>query len=242
MKRRLKEWGVFLMAAALLAIGLAIPARPAKPAQKARPVHETAGPLSNRILMIDAGHGGIDGGARAKDSGKWEKEINLQVAQALQQLLEASGAQVIMSRENDMEYSQNKRQDLTARLEKATAGNAQMLISIHMNEYRDRAESGPQVFYRKGQESSRLLAGVLQEALIERLNPVKRRSALPGDYFMLSLDIPSVLVECGFLSNGEEEKKLLSPEYQSQVAQAIHDGIIEYFSLFADPKNSPASS
>ncbi|MBQ4075055.1 MAG: N-acetylmuramoyl-L-alanine amidase [Clostridia bacterium] len=231
MKKKWKEWAAFAAACLLLAIGLAIPARPAKPAQRARPVHEAAGPLSGRILFLDAGHGGIDGGARAKDSGKWEKEINLQVTEKLQKLLLASGAQVIMSRESDMEYSQNKRQDLTARLEKAASGKAEMLISIHMNEYRDRSESGPQVFYRKGQEKSRLLAGVMQEQLIQGLNPSKERSALSGDYFMLSLNIPSVLIECGFLSNSAEEAMLLSPEYQYRIAKAIHDGIIEYFSL-----------
>lgn len=221
-----------LAAAILLAVGTAIPARPAKPAQKARPVQQDQeGPLTGRIIFLDAGHGGTDGGAKARTSGRWEKEINLQVAKKLQSLLEESGAQVIMSREEDMEYSRNKREDLTARLKKATEGQAEMLISIHMNEYRSSAESGPQVFYRKGQEKSRLLAGVLQEALIAGLSPVKERSALPGDYFMLSLDIPSVLVECGFLSNAAEEKLLLSPDYQAQVAQAIHDGILAYFAL-----------
>lgn len=231
MGKQWKEWGILITAVLFLAIGLAIPARPAKPPQKARPVHEQTGPLSGRIFFIDAGHGGTDGGAKARKSGKWEKEINLQVAQKLMTLLEESGAQVIMSRETDMEYSQSKRADLTARLEKAQAGNAEMLISIHMNEYHSSSESGPQVFYRKGQEKSRLLAGVLQQALIDGLNPAKKRSALAGDYFMLSLEIPSVLVECGFLSNAAEEKLLLQSEYQEKVAHAIHDGVIEYFSL-----------
>ena len=95
-----------------------------------------------------------------------------------------------------------------------------MLLSIHMNEYRDRKESGPQVFYRLGHESSRLLAGTLQSALIEGLNPTKRRSALAGDYFILSRDLPSVLIECGFISNSAEEKCLLDAAYQEELAQS----------------------
>lgn len=107
-------------------------------------------------------------------------------------------------------------------------------MSVHMNEYRSRRESGPQVFYRAGQEKSRLLAGCLQAALISGLNPKKERAAMAGDYFMLSLDIPSVLVECGFISNAEEEKLLLSSAYQLRVAQAVRDGIAEYFALAGD--------
>ncbi|MBE5786860.1 MAG: hypothetical protein E7324_04885 [Clostridiales bacterium] len=234
MGRRIK-WILICCAAGLILLLGASPARPARPPQKARPVQQAeGGPLDGRVIFIDAGHGGTDGGARARDSGVWEKEINLQVAKKLQSALEKSGARVIMSRDTDMEYSEKKRADLTARLDKAQAGGAEMLISIHMNEYHSRSESGPQVFYRKDQGQSRLLAGALQEALIEGLQPVKKRSALAGDYFMLSLDIPSVLVECGFLSNAAEEKLLLNDAYQTRTAQAILNGVIEYFAL-ADP-------
>ena len=138
---------------------------------------------------------------------------------------------MIMTRETDTQYSENKRADLTARLDLAAAGGAEMVVSIHMNEYRSRRESGPQVFYRAGQEDSRLLAGALQSALIRELKPVKERSAMAGDYFILSLDLPSVLVECGFLSNSTEEKLLLTADYQARVAQAIVAGMEEYFAL-----------
>jgi len=228
--------GVFLLA-------LAVGPRPARPAVPARPVQQSGdGLLAGRVILVDAGHGGIDGGARAKDSGVWEKEINLQVAKALKSALEKSGAQVIMTREEDTQYSENKRKDLSARLDLARQGGADMVVSIHMNEYRSRRESGPQVFYRAGQESSRLLAGCLQSALIQALEPAKKRAAMAGDYFILSLDVPSVLVECGFLSNAGEEKLLLTAEYQQKTAQAIHDGIAEYFALTgeeAGPALSP---
>ena len=206
--------------------------RPARPAIPARPAQNTeTRVLAGRVILVDAGHGGTDGGARAKDSGTWEKELNLQTALALKSLLEQDGASVIMTRETDMQYSENKRADLTARLNLAREGSADMVISVHMNEYRTRKESGPQVFYREGQENSRLLAGCIQAALIETLKPSKERSALTGDYFILSLDIPSVLVECGFISNAAEEALLLTQEYREKVAQGIRDGIVEYYML-----------
>lgn len=227
---RLGRRALLLGIAGVCILALAVSPRPAQPAKPARPVQQAVlGALEGRVIFVDAGHGGADGGARARDSRVWEKEINLLVAKALQTRLEDSGARVVMSRETDMEWNARKRADLSARLSLAQEEGAEMIISIHMNEYRGRRESGPQVFYRAGEEQSRLLAGALQAALIRVLAPPKERVALAGDYFMLSLPLPSVLVECGFLSNAAEEKLLLSPEYQDRVAQAIQEGIAEYF-------------
>ncbi len=225
---RLCTLGIFFCCLALLA---ALP-RPARPAVPARPAQNAeTGPLKGRVILVDAGHGGTDGGARAKNSGVWEKELNLQTALSLKKILEEDGASVIMTRETDTQYSENKRADLTARLDLAREAKADLVISIHMNEYRSRRESGPQVFYREGQENSRLLAGCVQDALIRVLAPAKKRTALAGDYFILSLNLPSVLVECGFLSNAAEEALLRTPEYREKVAQAIRDGIVEYVAL-----------
>lgn len=233
--RRLRLLGV--MGACLLA--LAVAPRPARPAIPARPVDQGAGgPLSGKVILVDAGHGGTDGGARAKDSGTWEKNVNLQVAQALKAQLENSGAFVVMTRDGDTQYSENKRADLTARLDLARRHQADLILSVHMNEYRSRRESGPQVFYRAGQEKSRLLAGAIQAAMIRALRPARERAALAGDYFILSLDVPSVLVECGFLSNAAEEKLLLTPAYQERAAQAIREGVEEYYALL-DALESP---
>ena len=232
----MKAWWkgrIYVLAAVCLCLlaGAAAP-QPARPAIPAKPVEQSsAGPLQGITVLVDAGHGGSDGGAVGKGTGVLEKELNLKVALALRDELEDSGAQVIMTRDHDMEYSRNKRADLTARLELAQSGKADLLVSIHMNEYRTRSESGPQVFYRSGQEQSRLLAGAIQAAMIQELNPAKKRSAMPGDYFILSLNIPSVLVECGFLSNAAEEKLLLTADYQRRIAKAIRDGIVEYSSL-----------
>ena len=226
--RRMKKWGGVVL---IFLLAVAAAPRKAKPAVPAKPAGRAEGALAGRVILVDAGHGGRDGGARAWDSGTWEKEINLQTALALRDALEEAGARVILTRDADRQYSDNKREDLTARLGLARENGAEMVISIHMNEYRSRRESGPQVFYRAGQEESRLLAGALQSSLIRALAPKKERAAMAGDYFILSLDVPSVLVECGFLSNPEEEKLLLTAPYRSKIAEALRDGIIEYFSL-----------
>ena len=231
MKAWWKGRKIILGAVCLCLLAGAVAPRLAKPAIPAKPVQQAEGPLQGMTILLDAGHGGTDGGAAARDSGTPEKELNLRVALFLRDELKQSGARVIMTRETDMEYSRNKREDLTARLNLAKEGNADLLISVHMNEYRLRGESGPQVFYRAGQEQSRLLAGAIQAAMIQELKPAKERAAMAGDYFILSLDIPSALVECGFLSNAAEEKLLLTEDYQRRVAQAIRDGIVEYASL-----------
>ncbi|MBQ8655309.1 MAG: N-acetylmuramoyl-L-alanine amidase [Clostridia bacterium] len=196
-------------------------------------------PLSGWTILVDAGHGGYDGGARARDSGMWEKHLNLAVARETEKTLAARGARVIMTRREDEDLCEEprpaaltkKRQDMLNRVELAVQSSADMVLSIHMNEYRDRSQSGPQVFYRKGSEAGRLLAGAMQEALIHGLSPKKQRSALPGDYFILQLEVPSVLIECGFISNPAEEKLLLSPDYQAQLAEAIADGAESYVTL-----------
>ena len=230
MKKRIGR-GLLLGAAGLMALALAVGPRKAVPAVPAQPVGNCESPLRGKVILVDAGHGGDDGGAKAKDSGVWEKEINLRVALLLREALENRGAEVVMTREKDMQYDAQKRADLTARLALARERHADMLLCVHMNEYRNRAESGPQVFYRAGQERSRLLAGAIQEAMIRLLQPKKQRQALAGDYFMLSLDIPSVLIECGFLSNSAEEKLLLTEEYRARVAEAICAGAEEYCRL-----------
>lgn len=219
------------------------PAQPAIPAIPARDASapEEGLPLSGQIICVDPGHGGYDGGARARTSGIWEKGINLSVCQKLASILEEEGAQVVLTRTADYALCDEevpagmtkKRQDMERRIQIAKEEGATMLISIHMNEYPSRSSSGPQVFYRKEAESSRLMAGVMQHALISGLNPKRKRVAQTGDYFILQLDIPSVLVECGFLSNPSEEKLLLDAAYQQKIAEAVAAGAAEYLQLAA---------
>ena len=234
--------GILLFAGAILLLLMPLRGQegdaPSAPAASPAPTAEP-GPLSGWVILLDPGHGGYDGGARARTSGVWEKEITLDVALAVEQSLMDRGAQVVMTRREDIDLTSpdrpasqtKKRQDMQARVDLALSSGANMVLSIHMNEYRDRRESGPQIFYRQGSDSGRLLAGCLQEAMIQTLQPAKERSALPGDYFILQLEVPSALIECGFISNAAEEAKLLSGEYQALIGEAVAGGVEEYARL-----------
>ena len=215
------------------------PEASAQPAPSPAVSADPSGPLAGLTILVDPGHGGYDGGARSRDSGVWEKQLNLDTALQVEQALARRGATVVMTRREDVDLTSEprpagltmKRQDMQARIDLAVQNAADMVISIHMNEYRSRAESGPQVFYRAGSEGGRLLAGCIQAALISALQPTKERVAMAGDYFILQLDVPSVLVECGFISNPLEEKLLLSADYQARLAEAIADGVEEFTHL-----------
>ena len=186
----------------------------------------------------------------------WEKELNLAVARQVEKTLVSRGARVVMTRTADVDLCTDdrpatltkKRQDMQNRIALARENSVDMVPSIHMNEYRARSESGPQVFYRAGSDGGRLLAGCLQEALITHLQPQKQRAAMAGDYFILQLDVPSVLVECGFISNPAEEKLLLDSAYQARLAEAVAAGVEEFLRLtgqssgLSDSSGSPGSS
>ena len=223
-------WG--LLAVAVVAAGTAFLHKPVTTAPQPAPATPTPvpGPLSGVTVCVDPGHGGYDGGAYGA-SRRAEKEINLAVARQLASALEERGARVILTRDTDTaladEGPERKRRDLQARVD--AAAEADIFLSIHMNEYRTAAESGPQVFYRQGQADSRLLAGFLQQSMNAALSPARPRSAHTGEYYLLEhLAIPAVLVECGFLSNPDEEQKLLTPDYQRRVAESIAEGVAEF--------------
>ena len=211
---------------------------------------EAAGPLAGWVILVDAGHGGYDGGARCRDSGVWEKVLTLAVAREVEAALVSRGARVVMTRTEDTDLCTDdrpanltkKRQDMQNRIALAKENGAAMVLSIHMNEYRVRSESGPQVFYRAGCDSGRLLAGCLQEALITALQPPKQRTAMAGDYFILQLEVPSVLVECGFISNPAEEKLLLDAAYQKRLAEAVAGGVEAFVRLTAQSSGGASSS
>ena len=216
------------------------PPHQAVPAHPAQNVSGFEGlPLEGEVICLDPGHGGYDGGARARDSGIWEKGINLSVAQKTAAVMEDLGARVVLTRTADYALcdeekpkdTTKKRQDMERRIQLIKDEGCTMVISIHMNEFRSRSQAGPQVFYRKGKDEGRLLAGIMQQAMIQGLSPKHRRVAQSGDFFILTLDIPSVLVECGFISNPEEEKLLLTQEYQQKIAKAIAAGAVEYVQL-----------
>jgi len=210
-------------------------------------VYSAPGPLAGLTIAVDAGHGGYDGGAIGRVSGVPEKGLNLDVAQNVEELLLDLGADVVMTRTGDYALCDDnppirkKLQDMQRRAELIGLNEADVVLSIHMNEYAGRSESGPQVFYREGCPAGRLLAGAVQESMIRELKPSKERPALGGDYYILTLGVPSVLVECGFLSNKAEEALLMQDTYRRQIAEAIVQGVLNWQSLQIEkPQPLPA--
>ena len=200
------------------------------------------GPLTGLTVAVDAGHGGYDGGAVGLVSGVPEKGLNLDVAQRVEKLLVQQGADVVMTRTGDYALCdehppiRRKLQDMQRRAALIRLNDADVVLSIHMNEYAGRGESGPQVFYREDCPAGRLLAGAIQNAMIGELQPRQRRTALGGDYYILTLGVPSVLVECGFLSNREEEARLLQEDYRQRVARGVVQGLLDWHAL---PQEKP---
>lgn len=188
-------------------------------------------------VVLDAGHGGEDGGA-VSASGIYEKDLNLAIAKQLQALLEANGVNVVMTRETDVllyDRNQNyqgrkKALDLLARRTICEQTPNCIFVSIHMNSYPLSQYSGLQVWYSPNHAQSQLLAQTIQSAVKEGLQPENTRHikrATGSIYLLHHLTCPAVLVECGFLSNPEEAALLNQPEYQQQLAFFIFLAITE---------------
>ena len=183
-------------------------------------------------VVIDPGHGGVDGGAEA-DDGTPEKNINLNIALKLKQLAENDGWNIIMTREEDTGlYSEQnstirskKTEDLKKRKEIFDSSAADAAVSIHLNSYTaDRSVRGAQVFYADGSEESKMLAECIQDQMKNR-----RRAMAKSDVLILQqAKVPTVIAECGFLSNYEESRKLRTDEYQNKLAKNIYSGIKNY--------------
>ncbi len=194
--------------------------------------HDT--PISTYSVVIDAGHGGIDGGASG-NLGVYEREINLQISLKLKDMFESRGYKVTLTRTDanglyDDTSKGFKLRDLKKRVEIIKNANPNIFISVHLNTYTSPSRRGAQVFYKKGNDYSKKLAENVQLELNLLKESKRMYDALSGDYYLLnSLDIPSVIVECGFLSNPEEEKLLLNDSYQKTLAKAIYNGTIRYF-------------
>ena len=192
---------------------------------------------SEKIILIDPGHGGIDGGAKSKN-GTIEKDINLQIAIKLKENLEDKGYKVYMTRECDeglykqgKTVKEKKREDLKKRVDLKTETNCDIFVSIHLNKIPQSQYYGWQTFFKKDNENSIKLAKSIQSNLnnaVQREN--KRESlAITGKYIIDNVEIPTTIVECGFLSNPEEEALLQTDEYQNKLAWGIYNGIMDYF-------------
>lgn len=190
----------------------------------------TSLPVDKKVVIIDAGHGGWDPGKKGT-GGKDEKEINLLIAEKLQQYLEQGGCTVIITRNEDTALGTKKREDMNTRKEIINGSEGDMLISIHQNSFPQMSAKGAQVFYHNDSEKGRILAETIQNKFKEYVDSSNARQAKANtDYYILkNTKMVSAIVECGFLSNSSEEKMLNTDEYQSKVAWAIYMGIIEYF-------------
>ena len=198
---------------------------------------ETAGGGKTDVV-IDAGHGLPDGGAVGK-SGKKESEINLFVAKVIEKELIADGISVVMTRndENALYSSENmtvrekKRDDMRQREKIINESGAKLAVSIHMNYFGIPKYSGPQVFYPSGSDEGEYAAKLIKNSIMSDIGAHCNRQLkeVEGGIYLLShAKIPIVLVECGFLSNEEEEKLLQSEEYCRKMGRAIAKGIISY--------------
>lgn len=181
------------------------------------------------VIVIDAGHGGFDGGAEGRLTGVKEDGLNLAVSKMLQTLFENQGYTVIMTREDDSALGSTKDEDMQKRKQIIENANADMVISIHMNKFVDTSCHGPVVFYHKDSSEGEKLAKLMQAKLVETLQPERPRVEKPESYFILrSGDCPCVLVECGFLSHERDEQLLQTEEYQALCASAIFKGTMLY--------------
>jgi N-acetylmuramoyl-L-alanine amidase len=183
------------------------------------------------IILIDPGHGGIDGGAKSKN-GTIEKNINLLIATKLKQELENVGYIVYMTREEDSQLDTRKVKDLNARCQMKKDTKCDMFISIHQNIFPQESCFGAQVWYASN-DNSKLLAENIQNSLKETIDDKNKRipKAAKEQYRILrdGYEGASILVECGFLSNYEEEHKLNSDEHQDKIVKGIISGVNKYF-------------
>ncbi len=190
----------------------------------------------NYTIVLDAGHGGRDNGCSGVNTGITESQLNLSVTKKLQKYLEDFGFNVVLTRtNNDGLYSNNvsnyKKDDMAKREKIITDSKADMVVSIHMNSFPSASEKGAQVFFDETNEDSINLANNIQKQLIADIENA-RKASQKGDYYILNCvhNIPAVIVECGFLTNPEEEVLLSDEEYQSKLAYSIMCGIIRYLS------------
>ena len=202
-------------------------------------------PVANKIIVLDAGHGGIDPGAMNKDKTILEKDVNLEITKKLRDLLESSGATVIMTREKDVSLYQedgNKtirqkyNENLKNRKNIIDESNADIFVSIHLNAFEQSKYSGAQTFYPKGKDDGKELAQFIQDELKRVVDKENNRKIKPRDdiYLLKNTNMPSVLIECGFLSNEKESQLLADSKYQDKIAWAIYVGIQKYLAGIAE--------
>ncbi len=185
------------------------------------------------LVILDAGHGGADPGKIGVNKAK-EKDINLQIALKTKKLLEKENVDVVLTRKDDttMEKanSTNKKvEDMKARVALINKQAPALVVSIHQNSYQQSDVSGAQVFYYSHSEEGKTAAEIMQEALLKVDADNNRKAKANDTYYLLKrTEVPTIIVECGFLSNAKEAELLNTDEYQQKIAESICGGILEY--------------
>ena len=185
-------------------------------------------------VVIDAGHGGIDGGVSGKVSGVKESDLNLDIAKKLKQEFEKSGINVVMTRNSygglyGTTAKGFKMRDMKKRIKIINSANADLMISVHLNYYSSSSRRGATVFFCEGKEEGERLAKSIQKHFNRLSGQEREFSALKGDYYLLNESTcPAVICECGFLSNEQDEKLLLTDKYREEIAKLIFSGAVEY--------------
>lgn len=188
------------------------------------------------VVVLDAGHGGVDNGGTGINSGITEKELNLILVLKVKKLLEKDGIKVVLTRENnDGLYGDSKknmkRADMEKRKEIILKANASVVVSLHGNRFPDKSRRGAQVFFEEFSAESKALAALLQSSLNTLNNQHVQREfqALKGDYYLLKCSkVPSAIVEYGFLSNPDDDALLQKEEYRDDLAFRLYSGIKAY--------------
>ena len=191
--------------------------------------------ISYPTIVLDAGHGGFDPG-KVGINGALEKDINLSIVKKLQTLLEDEGFTIHLTRDSDRllapaNSTSQKKDDMIARISMIEEIQPFFTISIHQNSFTNSSVSGPQVFYYKNSEESATMAYVIQDILNAKLNPEKKRVPQSNEnyYLLTRTPTPTVIVECGFLSNSAEADLLTQDSYQDELAHAIFLGVLSYY-------------
>lgn len=187
-------------------------------------------------VVLDAGHGGIDGGVSGVNTGGKESDLNLSVVKKLEKCFIDAGISVVLTRSSEaglygLATKNLKKKDMQKRSEIINKAEPDLVISVHMNKYSTSSRRGAQVFYKESSENSKILADCIQQSFNSMEQSVRECSSLTGDYYILNCSpYTSVIAECGFLSNPNDEALLITEEYQQEIAYAIFKGAIEYFS------------
>lgn len=197
---------------------------------------ESAG-IEGLKVVVDPGHGDTDVGTIGVSTGRYEKEVNLEIGLKLKEALEKEGVTVVMTRESDepiaaadeTDIAKRKEADMQKREQIITEAKADMYIGVHQNSFESAEACGPQIFYYTDSSAGKQLAQCIQQAMNDALEIREPRKVNFGRYRLLKPGgQPSVTAECGFFTNPEEEKKLQTDDYQDKVVAAIVEGIKYY--------------